>query len=212
MRKLILASIVLIVLLFLINIYAYTILPDTIVTHWGTSGEPNGTMGKFWGLFLLPVITLFAFLLFLLIPKIDPLKKNIEKVILYYESFILVFILFMFYVNLITLLWNLGITANMNVSLILALGFLFIYIGILFKNIKRNWFIGIRTPWTLSSEKVWDKTHKLGSKLFIISGIITFLGLFFPGQIILFVLAPIILSSAWLVIYSYLVYRKEKKK
>jgi uncharacterized membrane protein len=212
MRKLILASIVLIVLLFLVNIYAYTILPETIVTHWNDSGQPNGTMGKFWGLFLVPIITLFAFLLFLLIPFIDPLKNNIEKFRKYYESFIFVFTLFMFYVNAITILWNLGTKLNINLSLMPALGLLFIYLGILLKNVKRNWLIGIRTPWTLSSEKVWDKTHKLGSKLFIISGIITFLGLFFPGQIILFVLVPIILSSIWLIIYSYLMYRKEKKK
>jgi uncharacterized membrane protein len=211
MRKLIIASIALIIVLFALNIYYYTVLPETITTHWGLSGEPNGTMSKFWGLFLVPIMTLFIFLLFLMIPKIDPLKKNIEDFILYHESFIFIFILFMSYISLLTILWNIGIKLNMGILMIPGLGFLFIYVGVIIKNVKQNWFIGIRTPWTLSSEKVWEKTHVLGSKLFIISGIITFFGIFFPKYMIWFILTPVIVSGISLVIYSYFEYRKEKK-
>jgi len=98
-------------------------------------------------------------------------------------------------------------------ALIPAIGFLFIYIGLILKHLKQNWFIGIRTPWSLSNEKVWNKTHKLGSKLFVISGIITLAGILFPPTfMILFILVPILASSIWLIVYSYLIYRKEKKR
>lgn len=208
MKKLILVSVIIIIILFAINIYFYQFLPDRIITHWNAQGQANGTMPKFWGLFLLPIITVVIFLLFLLIPKIDPMKKNIEKSRTYYESFILIFILFMLYINIFTILLNLGINININLSLIPAIGFLFIFIGIILKNFKRNWFIGIRTPWTLSSEVVWNKTHKLGSRLFIISGAITLLGIFFPNYTIWFILAPIIISAIICIVYSYFEYQK----
>ena len=208
MKKLLIASILFIILLFSINIYFYFILPNNIITHWNADGSPNGYMSKFWGLFLLPFITSGIFLLFMIIPKIDPLKKNIEKFRYVFNSFVLVFILFMFYIDILSLIYNLGYSFNMSRMFLPALGFLFIYLGIIMKNIKQNWFIGIRTPWTLSNEKVWDKTHNLGSKLFQISGILTFLGIFYPKYSIYFVLAPILLSSVVLVLYSYLVYHK----
>jgi len=211
MRKLVLISWIIIIILFVTSLYFYTILPDKITTHWNSSGVPNGTMSKEWGLFLIPLITLVIFILFILIPKIDPLRKNIEKFLIYFDSFILIFILFMFYIHMITIIWNLGIKINMNLLLIPAIGFLYIYIGILLRQVKQNWFIGIRTPWTLSNKVVWDKTHKLGSKLFIISGIITLIGIFFLNYTIWFVLVPILLSAIWLVIYSYIEFRKGEK-
>lgn len=213
MRKLILISTIIVIALFLASFYFYTILPDTIITHWGAKGQPNGYMPKFSGVFLLPLITLGIFLLLIFLPRLDPLRENYKKFMAYYESFILIFVLFMFYIQLISILWNLGIQVPIYLALIPAIGFLFIYIGIILKHVKQNWFIGIRTPWTMSNETVWDKTHKLGSTLFIISGIITFAGILFPQTyMILFILVPVILSSIWLFIYSYLIYKKIKKK
>jgi uncharacterized membrane protein len=87
---------------------------------------------------------------------------------------------------------------------------LFYYLGILVENAKQNWFIGIRTPWTLSSEKVWNKTHKIGGKLFKVAGLIAFAGILFQDYAIYFVLVPVILIAVYLVIYSYFEYQKSK--
>ena len=213
MRKLIIISTILVTLLFLVSFYFYTILPITIITHWGVTGQPNGYMSKFPGVFLFPLIILGMLLLFIFLPKLDPLRKNYKNFITYYDSFILIFILFMSYIYIISILWNLGIQIPIYLALIPAIGFLFIYIGLILKHVKQNWFIGIRTPWSLSNEKVWNKTHKLGSKLFVISGIITLAGILFPPtSMILFILVPILASSIWLIVYSYLIYRKEKKR
>jgi uncharacterized membrane protein len=210
MKKLTLASIILIILLIAVNIYFYNALPGYMITHWDSHGEPNGMTSKFWALSIIPFLTIVIFLLFISIPKIDPLKRNYAKFIKYYDSFILIFIIFMVYINFITLLINLNSNLKINNFIIPAIGILFIYMGIILKNIKRNWFIGIRTPWTISSDKVWDKTHILGSKLFIISGTISIIGIFFNKYLLWFVLVPIIVSAIWLVIYSYLEYRKEE--
>jgi hypothetical protein len=78
------------------------------------------------------------------------------------------------------------------------------------ENAKRNWFIGIRTPWTLSSDSVWDKTHKLGGKLFKVSGIIALFGVIFPLFAFYLVIVPVISVAFYTMLFSYLEFRKEE--
>lgn len=198
-----------ILLSFIVGIYFYPLMPDKIASHWNIQGQVNGYMPKFWGLFLMSFISIGLFLLFVLIPKIDPLKANIEKFRRYFDRFILVLFAFLFYLYLLTIFWNVGIRFNITQFLAPAFGILFYYCGVLIENAKRNWFIGIRTPWTLSNDKVWEKTHKIGGKLFKAVGIIAFLGIFFPNYALFFILLPVILVSIYTVIYSYFEYRKE---
>jgi uncharacterized membrane protein len=148
-------------------------------------------------------------IIFLLIPKLDPLKENIETFRAYYDKFILIIISFMFYVHCLTLLWNLGIYVNMLQFLSPAFCILYFFSGMLIGKAKRNWSIGIRTPWTLSSQNVWNKTHKIGSRLFKLSGILCLPGILFPSKSFVFMIVPILISSMYLVVYSYLEYRKE---
>ena len=194
---------------FIIAIYVYPQMPEKMASHWNTQGEVDNYMSKFWSLFLMPIISIGLFLLFILIPKIDPLKENIEKFRKYFDGFIVLIMIFLFYVYLLTIFWNIGIRFNMTQFMMPALGILFYYCGILVENAKRNWFIGIRTPWTLSNEKVWDKTHKIGGKLFKVTGIIAFLGIFLPKYAIFFVIIPVISVAVYTIIYSYFEHQKE---
>jgi uncharacterized membrane protein len=89
------------------------------------------------------------------------------------------------------------------------MGLLFYYTGVLCEKSKRNWFIGIRTPWTLSSDKVWEKTHKIGGKLFKIAGIIAILGALTPEYAIILILIPVISAVGYTIAYSYFEYQKE---
>lgn len=210
MRKseIIIAGIIL--LSFVIGAYFYSQMPEKIASHWNAQGEVDGYMPKFWGLFLMPFISIILLLLFILIPRIDPLKANIEEFRKYYDGFVVLVILFLFYLYLLTIFWNTGTRFNMIHFLAPAFGVLFYYCGILMEKAKRNWFIGIRTPWTLSSERVWDRTHKTGGKLFKIAGIIALLGIFFERFAILFILAPVILVAVYTIAYSYFEYQKER--
>ena len=186
-------------------------LPEQMASHWNVNDQVDGYMSKFWGMFLMPVITLGMFLLFILIPNIDPLKANIAKFRDTFNLFITFITGFMVYVHALTLLWNLGYT-NLGIgkAMLPAMGLLFIVIGSLLRKAKRNWFIGIRTPWTLSSDRVWDETHRLGSILFMISGVLAVIGGFFGGMIAFWMLfVPLIGSTIFMVIYSYVLYQKE---
>lgn len=193
-----------------IGFYVYPIFPGKIVSHWDIHGQPNGYMSKFWGIFLMPLISIVMYLLFLIIPKIDPKKENIEKFRKYFDIFIVLIFLFLFYLYILTLAWNLNFHFDLIPFLIPAFAVLFYYMGILISHAESNWSIGIRTPWTLSNEDVWKKTHRLSGKLFRTSGIIALLGLFFPNQAFWLVLAPIIAAATTGIVYSYLEYRKIK--
>jgi len=212
MKKINIAIAFIIILSFVIAAYAYNTIPGNIVaSHWNFKGEVNGYMPKFWGLFLMPIISVALFLLFLAIPKIDPLKKNIDKFRNYYNSLIFIILLFFFYIFLLTIIANFGYQFNMNYALIPALGILFIFIGAIMKKMKRNWFMGIRTPWTISNDEVWKKTHDLGSVLFILAGIAAIVGIFFQEYLWWFILVPILVAAIVPVVYSYIIWRKIKK-
>jgi len=198
----------LVLLLFVAGIYFYPQMPERMASHWNVKGEVDGYLSKFWGLFLMPLLSIGILLLYLIIPKVDPLKKNIEKFRKYFDGFIILLLLFFFYLYVLTIFWNLGLRFDMGQAIIPAVGILFYYCGILIENAKRNWFIGIRTPWTLSNERVWEKTHKIGGKLFKISGVITLIGILFQKYALFFILLPILSSTIYTVIYSYVEYQK----
>jgi uncharacterized membrane protein len=169
-------------------------------------------MSKFWGSFFMPLLITGLVILFLVIPKIDPRKENIEMFRKHYEGFRLVLIIFLVLVHLHILLWNTGTQISPNAVIPLGMGLLFYYAGVLTENAEQNWFIGIRTPWTLSSENVWKRTNCLGGKLFRIAGITAFSGVFFPEYAIYFILVPAVIVVVITVVYSYLEYKKELKE
>jgi uncharacterized membrane protein len=188
-------------------------LPDQIASHWNIHDQVDGYMSKFWGVFLLPLISLGVFALFRLVPSIDPLKANIAQFRETLNLFILLIVGFLLYLYGLTLAWSLGYTNfKMSGALLPAIGLLFIFIGFLLRQAKRNFFIGIRTPWTLSSDTVWNETHRIGAVLFMVSGVLAFLGGFFGGMTAFrMMFVPIIGSTLFLLVYSYVLYRRETK-
>jgi len=168
-------------------------------------------MSRFWGVFILPVITTGMLLLFMIFPMIDPLKANIAKFRPIFNLFIVLIILFMTYIWTLTIFWNLGSTNfKMSSAMLPAIGLLFLFLGYLLRKAKRNWFIGIRTPWTLSSDRVWDETHRLGSVLFYVCAILALAGSLFGSYSFWFVIIPTLSVSLFLIVYSYFAYRREQ--
>jgi uncharacterized membrane protein len=186
-------------------------LPDQMASHWNINDQVDGYTPKFWGVFMLPLITLGLFLLFLAIPSIDPMKANIAQFRGAFNLFIVLMTGFMLYLYALTLAWSLGYTNfRMSGAMLPAIGLLFIFIGFVMRQAKRNFFIGIRTPWTLSSDTVWNETHRIGAVLFMISGALAFIGGFFGRTTAFWMMfAPLIASTMFLLIYSYFLYRRE---
>lgn len=201
----------LIIASFIIGAGIYPLMPEEVASHWNATGEVDGYMPKFWGVFLLPVISVPLLVLFILIPRIDPLRENIENFRRYYDLLVVLIMSFLFYIYVLTIAWSLGYRYSMNKALSPAIGVLLYYMGIVVGNAKRNWFVGIRTPWTLSSDVVWDKTHRKGARLFKICGLIAFLGILFEEYAVFFMVAPVISASAYLIIYSYWEYGRVRR-
>lgn len=208
MKKTNVVILLIIVLSFAVSAYFYPLLPDQIVSHWGANGEANGYMSKFWGLFLLPIVMAAMALLFLLIPRIDPLKENIASFRKYFDGFIILIMIFMLFIHSLTIAWNLGYRFDLTAAMVPAMAVLFYFLGVLISKAKRNWFIGIRTPWTLSSDLVWDKTHALGGKLFKVAAFIGLFGLFFGRHAIFFTIIPVIAVAIITIFYSYFIFKK----
>ncbi len=205
-------QLIIIIVSAIISASFYHLMPDKMATHWDSAGQVNGYSSKAFGLFFVPALSFFLWLIFLAIPYLDPMKKNIDSFKRYYQGFIIATLLFMLYMHLFTIAWSLGIKINSIQALSPAFAMLMYFMGILVGKSKQNWFIGVRTPWTLSSVNVWNKTCSLGRKLYKTCGIIALLGLFLPNFAIFFILTPLLLTSAYLVLYSYLEFRKENKK
>ncbi len=194
---------------FLASIYFYSRLPDQIPSHWNAAGEVNGYMGKFWGVFLVPILMLGISLLFLFLPRIDNLYKgSIDSFQNYYELLIIAILLFMAFMQSIILLWSLGITISIIKTLPLAVAFLLFVVGVVCEHSKRNSFVGIRTPWTLMNETVWNNTHQLAGKIFKILAVIAIVGIFFGRYSIYFILIPTLIGVIAMIVYSYFNYKK----
>ena len=199
-----------VLLVVLAGAITYPILPDQIASHWNAAGEADGYMDKFWGIFLLPLVMAGMYLFYFVIPKIDPLKKNIESFRPTYNTFWLWMFVFLLYIFGLSMVWNFGYRFNFTVAIVPAIAAFLYIIGVVLEKSKRNWFVGIRTPWTLSNDVVWDKTHKLGGRLFKVAAVISLLGLFLRGELpVLAVLAaPVAIVAVVTIVYSYVEFRK----
>lgn len=189
----------------------YPKMPALMASHWDINGEVNGFMPKTIALALFPIISAFMLLLLTFLPKTDPHKENLKKFQAEFDFFIVILLGFLYYINSLTIFWNLGFRFDMGQALSPAFGALFFVCGILIGSAKQNYFIGIRTPWTLSSEVVWDKTHKFSGKLFKIIGSISLIGLILPSFAFPVVIGGALIAGVTSAVYSYLEYRKNQK-
>ncbi len=190
------------------GILVYPALPSMLISHWNAAGQPNGSMSRAIGVFVLPVIMLVLFGLWAILPPLDPLQ-GIKRFRYIYDFFFFILIAFFAYIYALMLGVNIGWHINFLATLIPALALLFFILGSLLPYVKRNWYFGIRTPWTLSSDVVWGKTQEFGGHLIQVAAIITLLGLFAsPALGVWFIALPIILAGLASIIYSYIIYTR----
>jgi uncharacterized membrane protein len=184
--------------------------PDKIPIHWGFSGEPDNYAGKFWGLFSLPVISVLIYTLLLFLPRIDPGRKNYEKFQGIYLAIRTIIILAFTCIQLIVVLWALNIKVNVNIAVMLITGFLLMLLGNFMGKLRPTWFVGIRLPWTLSSDESWNKTHRLGGWLFVVFGLALVIAAPFQNKPVFYILWICGgLALVFLCFYSYLAWKKD---
>lgn len=195
------------------SLWFFYLFPSTTPSSWGLAGQINNYSPAWLSAFLLPVISVFIYLLFLVLPIYDPKLKNAQDFVHTYhhlKDIVIVFLLSIYFLNSFTIL---GYPIDMSLWALLLTALLFFYLALILPKLPINWFFGIRTPWTLSSSLVWKKTHLLSRKLFLIAATLLAISSISPSYIKSFLL----FISLFLVIfipffYSLILYRKEKKK
>jgi len=182
--------------------------PEKLPSHWNAQGEIDDYGSKNFVLFFFPALTLGIYLLMTFLPLIDPLRRNYQKFVLPYFFIRLVIVLFLAFLYFYTLFSALGKVPDIRFLIIPALSLLFIVIGYFLPQVKRNYFLGLRTPWTLNNDKVWEKTHKIGGKVFMLTGFLSLFSIFFADYSLLIFLIIVLLGAFFSFPYSYYIYRK----
>jgi len=189
---------------------AWPHVPDRIPIHWNLQGEVDGYGGRLVGLLLVPLLTLGIYLLLVVLPRFDPGYANYRSFARAYNAIRVSIVAFMAVAHAAMVLVALGYQVDVTAVISVGLGLLFIVLGRFMGELRPNWFVGVRTPWTLSSQLSWDKTHRLAGWLFLVIGLTMIaLGIARTGWMLVVTLSLSGACLVWLIVYSYLVYRSD---
>ena len=193
------------------SVWAYPRLPASVVTHWDLRGTPDGYSARGWAVAVMPLVMGLMTVVFNVLPKVDPRRENYDKFVSSYWLIANAILVFMGVAHVLILANGLGYTVQVDKLLPVGVGLLLAFLGNYLTRIEPNWFIGIRTPWTLSSDTVWRRTHRTGGWLFVAGGIVIAAGAFAPRAAFwpLFV-TTILVVTLIPVVQSYVLWKREK--
>jgi uncharacterized membrane protein len=206
-RKIVLTAAVLALLATALSVAFYDRLPDPVPTHFDMAGTPNGFTPKPFGAFILPFLIAVLGLILSVLPAISPRGYTLEAFRRVFEIVSITILAVIFVIGIVALLQALGWRPPLDRVIDPLIGVILIVIGNFMGKLRRNFFIGIRTPWTLADEEVWYRTHRFGGPLFVIAGIVLMAAPFF-GAGVTFVLPVLLLAALIPVVYSYVIYRR----
>src|SRR6266699_1618287 len=182
-----------------VSLWAYPQLPPTVATHWNVRGEADGFSGRVVAVSIMPLLIILMTGLFNVLPRLDPRRANYAKFIGTYWLIANAAILF--------ILIGHGIIVSTGV------GLLFIVLGNYLTRVEPNFFVGIRTPWTLSSDTVWRKTHRTGGWLMVLGGFVIAACVFFPpGAFLPLFIAAVLIMAVIPIVQSYILWKREQSK
>ncbi|HZO73089.1 MAG TPA: SdpI family protein [Ktedonobacteraceae bacterium] len=196
----------------IVAVYGFVVLPDTIPIHWGFNGQADGYGPKWVGTFLHPLISIGIYLLIRVLMTAGPRlggRENVAANLQVGKIVLASVMLFMLIIQLSTIAQAMGVSFNMSMVIMLAVSVLFIFLGNYTGKMRRNFWMGIRTPWTLTSSVVWERTHRLGGWLFVAAGLLGIPASFVPALRLWGVVVPIIAVCIFLYIYSYICYQQQ---
>jgi uncharacterized membrane protein len=201
---------VLIIGMFALAAITWTSAPERIPVHWNLYGQVDRYGGKIEGLLTLPLLSLVLYFAMILLPRLDPGRANYRQFWGAYSAIRLAVTSLMAVIYLVINLWIRGFPMDMSLVVPVAVGGLLIVLGNLMGKIRPNWFVGIRTPWTISSKASWTRTHRLGGWLFIVMGLaLTVAGIVRSPWAFMLAAAIAVVSVIWMFVYSYLVWRSD---
>lgn len=189
-----------------ITLQGYTQIEGDIAIHFNAEGEPDNIVDKLQGLLILPVVSAGIFALIRYLPKIDPLQENVKEFEPALKGLTAFLIGFMAYIQALIVIWNLGYVFDISKAIAPAVAATYYAIGVMMQKTERNWFIGLRTPWTLSSDEIWRKTHERCGPLFKFCAVIALGTLAYPQHVLELLILPVLAASLYGTVYSYKIY------
>jgi immunity protein, SdpI family len=194
------------------SVWAFPRLPDTVATHWNLRGEPDGFSPRFWAVAFMPLLILGTTALFNVLPKLDPRRANYDRFIDSYWLIANAVIALLLVAHALVVGSGLGYEVQVDRLLPVGLGLFLAFLGNYLTRVEPNWFVGIRTPWTLSSDTVWRKTHRTGGWMLVVGGLVVTLGAFLPRERFFpLMIATIVIATAVPVVQSYVLWKREKR-
>lgn len=197
-------------LLILAWIIAFPKLPEQMPIHWDVNGEANGFASKLNAMFSTLGIMVILYISMAFLPKVDPRKTNYKYFSKSYRIILNAIIGVLFVINILMLANAIGYDVPFGSIDPLVVGIIFMILGNYMPQVRSNFFIGIRTPWTLSSDEVWKKTHRAASKIFFFGGLAMILATFVPGywkEAVLFSVIAFTVIAPY--IYSYVLFNRK---
>jgi uncharacterized membrane protein len=193
-------------------VYGFVVLPDTVPIQWGINGHANGYGPKWVVTFLFPLMSIGIYVLIRVLIVAGPRlggRKNMTANLKIAKLVLTGAVLFMLIIQLAAIAQGLGVGFDMTMVVMLALSVLIIFLGNYLGKMRRNFWMGIRTPWTITNAVVWERTHRVGGWLFVAVGLIGIPCSFIPSLRLWGFVVPLIAVCIFLFIYSYVCYQQQ---
>lgn len=204
---------VLIAVAVLVSAISYGHLPDEVPTHWDAHGNVDGYSPRAFGVFLLPMLMAGMWALMRALPSIDPRHENYPKMRGAYDLVMNATLTVLLATHVVVIAAMLGLPVSITRVLPVLVGAMFVVIGNVLPQARPNFFFGIRTPWTLSNDRVWQRTHRIGGYLFVGCGIVVVASALLPTSIAF----PVLLGAGMVaalgsVLFSFIAWKQETSK
>lgn len=185
-------------------------LPERVASHWGAHGEVNGYSSRAALVLLVPLLSLVLAIVLAYAPTLDPKRRNFPMHAGAYWVVTNVVLAFLAATHVMLIGFNLGWPMNINVLMGVGLGLLFIVLGNVLTRVRPNWIFGVRTPWTLSSDRSWRETHRVAGYGFVAAGIATLItGFAAPKVALIVMLAGVGAAAVVSVVWSYVAWKRD---
>ncbi|HET7301595.1 MAG TPA: SdpI family protein, partial [Oleiagrimonas sp.] len=188
-------------------VWLYPHLPNRVPSHWDIHGQVDGYLPRFWAAAMTPLTVAGLAVLMVVLPLISPRRFEIKPFARVYTTLMLVSQGFMLVIGAVMLMAGAGYAVSVPLVAMLAVGALFMVLGNYMGKLRKNFFMGIRTPWTLASDAVWERTHRLGGWTFMLGGVVLIIGAL-VGGVVWPVIAAIVIAAVIPVTYSFVIYRR----
>jgi uncharacterized membrane protein len=193
------------------TVVAYPHLPNIVPMHWDVQGHVNGWGPKWWLFLTGPGSMLFIVLMFSALPWLSPKKFEVDSFRATYLYIMVVLVALLAYAHLLILFSALGVIIDVSRALEGGVSLLFALMGNVLGKVRRNFFVGVRTPWTIANEQVWNATHRFAAKTFFAGGLLGLIVVILGAPLWL-PIASILIAALAPVIYSLVFYKQLERQ